>query len=315
MKVGPIHFTEPLWLLTLLLPMVAIVFKLLANRRANVRLRNTHSVKIAVGRRWSILRFAAFVFLLLASVVAGFGSTKPAIATTTNEPRSAVVLVMDVSTSMTATDISPTRLEAAKLAILSVINNAPAELNIGLVSVGGVAKTVLPPSLERVRLQKAVQNLAPIEGGTATGEGIIHAVESLDNASVFGSTKALPARIILVSDGKEEIQAGLSNTDTAIDVAVKAGYPVYTVNYGTENGVINGQPIRSDPETLSEIASKTSGKAFAATSQQELEANIKSIPNSVVEKASNTVLPIWVRWLSLALLVVLSLIIVVFAVT
>ncbi|MDX6719182.1 MAG: Ca-activated chloride channel, partial [Solirubrobacteraceae bacterium] len=184
--------------------------------------------------------------------------------------RASVVLVTDVSRSMSATDVSPTRLEAARRAAQSFLKKVPGELRVGLVSFSDAAQTLQAPTTDRALVSRALQTLQPISG-TATGAGLRTALDDLKIGDA--STRRPPAAIVLLSDG--------SATDgtAAYEVAAEARrlrVPIYTVALGTPQGTITlgGRMLQVPPDTaaLQRIASLSGGDAFRAEDSDQLGA-------------------------------------------
>jgi Ca-activated chloride channel family protein len=192
---------------------------------------------------------------------------------TVNVPveRASVVLVTDVSRSMSATDVSPTRLEAARRAAQNFLDNVPDELRVGLVSFSDIAQTLQTPTSDRDAVRNALETLQPL-AGTATGAGLRTA---LDDLKIRADTSARrpPAALVLLSDGSA------TDGQAADEVAAEAKrlrVPIYTVALGTPDGTITlqGQVLRvpPDPEALKRIASASGGEAFRAEDSDQLDA-------------------------------------------
>jgi Ca-activated chloride channel family protein len=184
--------------------------------------------------------------------------------------RASVVLVTDVSFSMSATDVNPTRLDAARQAALNFLGKVPDSLRVGLVAFSDEAQTLHTPTTDRRVLADALQTLQPING-TATGAGLRAALNDLNVAGGTPAAHRPPAAIVLLSDG--------SATDgtAADDVALEAGrlhVPIHTVALGTPNGTFTRhgevKAAPPDPAALARIAAESGGKAFRAQDADEL---------------------------------------------
>jgi Ca-activated chloride channel family protein len=185
--------------------------------------------------------------------------------------RATVVLVTDVSRSMSATDVSPTRLEAARNAAQRFIEKVPAELRVGLVAFSDGAQTLRDPTANHDSVITALGTLQP-QFGTATGAGLQTALDDL-KLGADSTVRRPPAAIVLLSDG------AATDRTAAYDVAVQARrrrVPIYTVALGTDVGTItiNGQLARvpPDPRALQRIASLSGGEAFRASDSDQLTA-------------------------------------------
>jgi Ca-activated chloride channel family protein len=213
---------------------------------------------------------------VLAIAVAGPSASVPV-------PRAVgtVILAMDVSGSMGATDVAPTRLAAAKKAALSFIAAQPASVNIGVVAFEEGALITERPSPDHADVQAAIGRLA-VSGGTSLGSAIITSLSAITGRVVsVGRDGALPsigywpsATIVMFSDGQDEGE-GIS-TATAVAVAEKAGVHVDTVGVGTTTGTtvdVDGYHLFTalDPGTLRSIAQATGGAYQPASDAGELD--------------------------------------------
>ena len=181
------------------------------------------------------------------------------------------MLVTDVSRSMSATDVSPTRLEAARSAAKNFIDKVPDALRVGLVSFSDGAQTLQTPTTDRNALNDGLQTLQPLSG-TATGAGLRAALDSLKLNGVDAG-KRPPSALVLLSDGSATDGAA---ADEAAAEAKRLHVPIYTVALGTPDGTITlqGQVLRvpPDPEALKRIAQESGGEAFSAQDTDQFNA-------------------------------------------
>jgi Ca-activated chloride channel family protein len=190
-----------------------------------------------------------------------------------------VILVTDVSGSMSATDVEPTRLRAAQDAARTFVEKVPETFRVGLVSFNQYAQLQLPPTTDRAQIDPVIEALRA-DGGTAMGDGLARAVEAIraeqERQEATGDRRP-PAAIILLSDGKNT--SGVAQPAEVAGVAARLGIPIYAVALGTPGGTITLQdplglsqtiPVPPDPETLREIASMTKGRFFDAPDAGEL---------------------------------------------
>jgi Ca-activated chloride channel homolog len=193
--------------------------------------------------------------------------------------RAVVMLVIDVSESMVATDVAPSRIEAAKQAGKRFADELTPGINLGLVAFAGTASLLVPPTTNRDLTKSAIDRLQAAER-TATGEGIFTALQAIATvgAVMGGGTSPPPARIVLESDGKETVPAMPDATRgayTAAHAAKDQGVAISTISFGTPDGYVdlNGQrvPVPVDDETLQKITEITGGQAFHAGSLDELK--------------------------------------------
>ena len=224
---------------------------------------------------------AAFMLLALAGMVGAFA--KPARQHRVPRERATVIVAIDTSLSMEATDVAPTRLAAAKTAAKEFIDLLPPRLNVGLVTFNGVAQIRVPPSKDREEVRAAIDQLRLGER-TAIGEAIYASLEAIKSVPSAKGAKAVPARIVLMSDG--ETTSGRPDAQAAA-AAKKADVPVSTIAFGTMNGVINlpGQdaPVQVpvNPDALAKVANATGGTAFTAETANELKKVYADIGSSV----------------------------------
>ena len=185
--------------------------------------------------------------------------------------RASVTLVTDVSRSMKADDVDPNRLEAARKAGERFLDQAPRQLRIGSVTFSDTPQIVESPSEDRNEARSVLDGLVA-DGGTATGEGLQAALDSLDRERGKDG-KREPAAILLLSDGESTI--GRDPVGVARE-AGQRGVPVFTVALGTESAVVEGPngellPVPPDPETLRRMSEVSGGQAFTATESDQLD--------------------------------------------
>jgi Ca-activated chloride channel family protein len=189
-------------------------------------------------------------------------------------PREAavVVLAVDVSASMTATDVSPSRIDAAVAAASDFVDDVPERFQLGLVAFDGTARVLTTPTEDHEAVRAALQRLTPGEG-TAAGEGIAAALDAID-ASVEAAGaggQELPASIVLLSDGATTVGRSV---ESAAREAADRSVPVTTIAFGTDQGavVVGGEvvPVPADPEAMAAVADITGGTASEAETAGEL---------------------------------------------
>lgn len=304
------NFTQPVWLALLLVPIglaVAYVW-------AYIHPRNTIEVKPGLPDNrvdnknvwWLHTAVACLVLVMLALALV---VARPMINSTVAENRNTVMVTLDVSSSMDATDVAPSRLEAAKAAVAKAVTAAPASLNIGLVTLADNAQLVAAPSRDHTELLAKVAAIKSQPGGTASGEGVFAAVNALNLVRTFGGeASSFSGRIILVSDGVEEIKTGERNLDAAVaDIKAKdLGYTILGVSYGTENGSLNGQPIQTDVNSLEAAAVATGGTLYSAGTADELQTALDSIANGSNLQSTSQTVPELIAWGALVLFMLIG---------
>ncbi|MEU3473990.1 hypothetical protein CH272_08860 [Rhodococcus sp. 05-340-1] len=196
--------------------------------------------------------------------------------------RATVMLVIDVSLSMEATDVEPTRLAAAQEAAKSFADGLTPGINLGLVAFAGTASVLVSPTANREATKSAIDKLQLSER-TATGEAIFTSLQSIDTlgAILGGGDAAPPARIVLLSDGKQTVPQNLDDPRggyTAARAAKDKGVPISTISFGTSYGSVEIEdeagvervPVPVDDPSLREIAALSGGSFFTASSLEDL---------------------------------------------
>jgi Ca-activated chloride channel family protein len=187
-----------------------------------------------------------------------------------------VVLAVDTSRSMTANDVKPTRLEAARRAAEAFMQKVPTKFRIGVVAFGSRAVVSLPPTQDRGLALQALQALRPGEG-TALGDAVVIGAQLGDRQRTSDGKKP-PTAILIISDGAA--QGGRVTPAAAIKKARQLHVPVYAVLVGTPDGVVEHkltggytERIRVPPnaKTLQTVAQSTGGKFFTATNDARLK--------------------------------------------
>jgi len=270
-----VSFASPLSLLCLFaVPLVVLLHVSAGRRRRRYPVRfpalATLAAVAAPEPRWS--RHLPFALLALAVAALALSLARPEKTVQVAVERASVVLVTDVSGSMAATDVSPTRLEAARNAALRFLGQIPEGLRVGLVSFSNTAQTLQTPTTDRGLVSGALESLQPL-GNTATGAGLQAALDDL-NVGDDVSSRRPPAAIVLLSDGAAKDGDA---ADRAAEQARRLRVPIYTVALGTAEGTIldgNGRlaSVPPDPEALQRIASTSGGEAFRAEDSDQLDA-------------------------------------------
>ncbi|MGK5113802.1 MULTISPECIES: VWA domain-containing protein [unclassified Geodermatophilus] len=270
-------FQAPLWLLALLavVALVGLYVVLQLRRRAYAaRFTNVALLGSLVPKRPGWRRHLAFGVVALGLAALVVSLAVPSTEVRVPRERATVIMAVDVSLSMQATDIEPSRFEAMQMAAKQFVDVLPARINLGLVSFAGTATTLVTPTTDRGQVRSAIDNLDLAES-TAIGEAVFTSLTAIENyQSALNATdeELPPARIVLLSDGYNTV--GRDDTQ-AIDAAVDAGVPVSTIAFGTDYGTLDldGErvPVPVDRATLEEIAEETGGSYSEAASAAELE--------------------------------------------
>jgi Ca-activated chloride channel family protein len=250
---------------------------------------------VAESPRWRRHVPAALTLAALTALVVGVA--RPEIAEAVPRQEGTVILAMDRSGSMTATDVQPNRMSAAKAAAASFAEGLPEGFKIGIVTFSDKADVVVPPTADRDAVVRALNGVRA-ENGTALGDALARSVDvgisSLDPGKVADGkvTKDAdgqsPLVVLLLSDGANT--TGDYTPLGAAQLAKDANVPVFTVALGTENGTITGSDrfgtwrtirVPPDPETLQQVAETTGGKFFAAADAGALKSVYDQIGSQV----------------------------------
>ena len=279
------NFLAPdrLWLL--LIPAIglgAYLWSLRRHEQFAVRFSNFELLDAVMPDRPGWRRHLPAVAALLGIVVLVMAIARPVMAITAPREEATVILAVDVSLSMDAMDIPPSRIGAAKEAALRFVELAPDDLRIGVVAFAGIALAAHAPSDDAASVLAAIERLSLAEG-TAVGEGIYAAIDmiSLDlGAQEDGEESAV--HIVVLSDG--ETTTGRSEIDAANEAASR-GLPVSTVSFGTPAGAINyaGElvPVPVNEGALRRVADITGGRFSGAASADEFQEILDSVGSQV----------------------------------
>ena len=273
-------------------------------KRSAMRFTNLALLNRVAPQRPSWRRHLPAAVFLVALATLGIALTQPYLPVNKGVSRTTVMLAIDVSGSMNADDVSPTRIDALKSAADKFIKNVPPDINLGLVSFSTDASLEVPPTTDHASVQDAVDSLSAY-GGTAIGEAIFTCLDAIDKLPKSPDGSPAPARIVLMSDGSTN--EGRSN-DEAAQAAKAKGVPVWTIAFGTDHGEITipgtGDPVSVpvDKVALAQIASETGGRAFTADSADQITQVYADIGRSLGYKVEKSDISIWFVVAAFALL-------------
>ncbi|HEY3560919.1 MAG TPA: VWA domain-containing protein [Kribbella sp.] len=280
------QFLSPgrLWFL-LLIPLIVAGYIFLQHRRSQYALRFTNIALLdrVAPRRPQWRRHLAVGLALVAALMCIVAFAQPKDKVKVPRERATIVVAIDVSLSMMATDIEPNRLEAAKESAKEFVNNLPPKFNVALVNFAGTASIIVPPTTDRSTVDRSIDGLELAES-TATGEGIFTSLQALTQVPPDPAhpNDPAPARIVMLSDGKRTV--GRTAQEGAQEAKSKHT-PVYTICFGTDSGFIEMDGIRQrvppDRAELRSIAEISGGEAYTAESAGELKDVYKDIGSSV----------------------------------
>jgi Ca-activated chloride channel homolog len=267
-------FLSPLWLLFLVpVAVLAVAYVVMQRRRQRyvVRFSTLPMLQRIAPRtpRWRRHLPASLVLVALTGL--GVAAARPELTTREPYDRATVVLAVDVSRSMAATDVAPNRLEAARDAATRFIAELPPTIDVGVVAFAGTAQVLATPTTDHAEVAASLSGLQ-LGNATAIGEGVVTSLAQVRQlAADTPGGEDVPARIVLLSDGQNT--SGTTIEDAAAQ-AQAAGVPVSTIAYGTADGRIGGnaggQSVPADDAALATLADTTGGQAYAATDADQL---------------------------------------------
>lgn len=284
---------ERLWLLLAVAGIVAWYLVVQRQRRQYaVRFTNVDLLASVAPKRPGWRRHVAAAALLLTVAALVVAWARPTWPVKVPRERATVVLAIDVSTSMAARDISPTRFRVARDAAINFVQGAPGRFRIGLVSFSGVARVTVPPTRDHKRVERAIANLE-LSDRTAIGEGIFASLDAVADVPVEKGRRP-EARVVVLSDG--DTNTGRSNSQAA-DTAVRRRVPVSTIAFGTEDGVVTVQgetiPVTVNREALREIADTTGGTFFDAQSAEQLRSVYADLGTAISSRTEHQPVTTW----------------------
>jgi Ca-activated chloride channel family protein len=272
-------FERPLALIALvLIPLIVGLYYMRARRQERFAARwgNTALLPNSIDRSPGRRRYLPLALLLVALTAMIVGIARPHAVVSVPREEATVVLALDVSRSMKAEDVEPTRLDAAKAAGRAFVEKVPEKFRIGVVSFASRANAALPPTDDRTLVDDALNALKPGEG-TAIGDAIALSAE-LGREQLTEDGKRPPKAVLLISDGAQD--GGSVQPKAAAEKAKELKVPIYTVLVGTENGVVEEElpgglrariQVPPDPAVLEQVAQVSGGEFFTATDDEQLK--------------------------------------------
>jgi Ca-activated chloride channel homolog len=224
-------------------------------------------------RRPGWRRHVPMLVIVIALAVLVVAAARPRVTQVVPVDSAAIMLANDISSSMTSTDVKPSRLVAAKLASDRLLGEVPASVQVGQLEFARRPTLLQSPTPDRTLTRAAIESLHPGGGGTAIGDAIQTAMQSL--MAVRQNGKRPPGAIILLSDGGSNF--GVSPVAAAAR-ARGDHIPVYTIALGTSHGTITIKrrgrtviaPVPVSPQALAQIAAASGGRAFTAADATEV---------------------------------------------
>lgn len=300
LKIGTVNFLWPtlLWLLAAV-PLVAALHSVLVARRRQAGLRFANLETVGVVRSAGKLAHAPALLMLLGLTALIIAIARPQALIALPARLETIILAIDISASMKATDLAPNRITAAQAAARSFVAEQPSHVRIGVVGIAASAAVVQSPTNNREEILQAIDRLEP-QRGTALGSGLVIALDAalpsarIDVEEFMNPRPAAPtelkdkpteeespqprgvdatAAIVLLSDGQSNVGPGPLK---AAEIAAKHGVRIYTVGVGTPEGTTvtaDGWSMRTrlDEESLKKVASMTQAEYFRAGNAADLK--------------------------------------------
>lgn len=286
-------FTAAWWfLLLVVVAALAAGYVLIqrARKRRALRFANLDLLDKVAPKKQGWWRHAPAAVLIVALLLLTVALAGPTAQERVPRNRATVMLVVDVSLSMEATDVTPTRLKAAQVAAKQFTDGLPAPLNLGLISFAGSATVLVSPTTDHQQIDQGIDDLK-LAPATATGEAILTALQAIDlfGKALGGPTEAPPARIVLMSDGKQTVPtedpSGQQGAYTAAQQAQKVGIPVSTISFGTSTGTVDiggvSEPVPVDDDLLHEVANISHGSFYKAATADQLKQVYASLGDQI----------------------------------
>lgn len=307
-----------------LIPLLLIVYIWILRRRKKFRVRysSLSLLREALPPRSNLRRHVPFALFLLALASLAFAMARPAAVLSVPALKRTIILAIDISRSMCATDIKPSRIQAAKSAASSFVQRQNGSSQVGVVAFAGFAAIIQPPSVDSEVLLDAIDSLQ-VGRRTAIGSGLLKSIDAIaevdksiapsyfgpaaeDNAPALPKGSVSPSIIVLLTDGVSNV--GPDPLDAA-QQALNRGIRVYTIGFGTAGnqslpncarnsgepgggnfgfggnfggGNFGGFRRGIDEETLKKVSALTGGEYYSAESAGELQNVFDKLPTGLI---------------------------------
>jgi Ca-activated chloride channel homolog len=279
-----IRFLDPWWLVAVGPVLAAAgVYVWRQRRRAAYasRFTNVDLLPVLAPRSMGWRRHLSAGAFLAALLTLATGLARPSVDIRQPLERATIMVAIDVSLSMQATDVAPTRIAAAQRAASDFVRQLPAAFNVGLVSFAKTANVLVSPTKDRAGILQAIDGLQLAES-TATGEAVFTCLDALRSVPANGALGMPPARIVLLSDGYRTFGRSIEEAAAA---AAAANVPVSTIAFGTDQGMIDiegqAQRVPVDKPSLQKLAQTTKGHYYEAASAGELKQVYQDMGSSI----------------------------------
>lgn len=265
------------------------VYTQLARQKRILRFANMELLESVAPKRPKKWRHLSAILMIASLVLLTIAMAGPQNNVRVPRNRAVVMLTIDVSQSMRATDVEPSRLVAAQVAAKQFADQLTPGINLGLIAYAGTATVLVSPTTNREATKLAIDKLQ-LADRTATGEAIFTGLQAIATVgAVLGGGDGLPpARIVLMSDGKETVPSNPDNPKgafTAARTAKDQGVPISTVSFGTPYGYVDindqRQPVPVDEDMLKKISQLSEGTHYSASSLEQLKEVFTSLQDQI----------------------------------
>lgn len=309
------------WIMGVALLGVAYVFVLQWRKGATVRFTQVELLDEIAPHRPGWRRHVVAGLMLVGLTLGVVAIARPITRSTERtESEGRIMILFDVSLSMEADDVSPTRLAAAKDAAISFVDRVADDIEVGLISFAGTVNTRVQPTLDRGAVVRAIEDL-DLDESTAIGDALNAGTELLTSLADDGDEgdgngtsppdeeTLAPGALVLLTDGETTVGR---LTEEGAQIAADANVPVFSIAFGTARGTIEDPmtgdilPVPVKPEPLEQVAELTGGAAYEAATEEELsdvyERIRETLKDTLGEEIETTTELTW-KWAAYAMAV------------
>ena len=288
-------FQQPLALVGLAVVPLLVALAVLRERRRRAftaRFAAPPLLPNLVGQAPGVRRHLPLAVLLVALAAMIVGVARPHATVTVRREEATVILAVDHSRSMGATDVSPTRLDAAKAAATAFLARVPKKFRVGVVTFTSRAVVTVPPTADRSLVAAGLAALHPGEG-TALGDAILLAAQLGQRQRASDGTVP-PTSVLLISDGAQD--GGRTTVAAAVQKARSLHVPVYTIVVGTANGIVTATlpgglreliHVPPSPQTLQQVAKSTGAQTFSVLNDTRLRDVYEGLASRLGHRSEN----------------------------
>lgn len=305
-------FLAPVRLVLLALPFaLGIAYLLMQARRRRYAIRFTtlDLLDEVAPDRPGWRRHITAIGLLVAVVAATLAFARPVVAAETTEAQQLVILAIDMSLSMQASDVAPTRMDAAREAAGAFLDTVPEGVAVGVVGFDGRARLLISPTTRLDAVRRTIDRESDLGEGTAIGEAVFLALDAIDDAAARVDNEDVDGAkpvgtVVLLSDG--DTTSGRPNDEAAAE-ARDRNIAVHTIAFGTDDGSIEDPfggriSVPVNKEALEQLAFQTEGRSLTAVTAAELSQVYEDLARSVQVEVVHTEVSDWFAGGALVLL-------------